>query len=95
MGSDNTMSNDHDAPRDDLDRELEEMLAEAEQTVAQLRHALQTRREYGAQHAEIDRLEEHMANARVSWREVRNFLEIVWREITGSATDSKGDVRGV
>ncbi|UXA18563.1 hypothetical protein [Mycobacterium sp. SMC-4] len=95
MGTDNTMSNDHHPCPDDIDRELEEMLSEAEETVTRLRDALQARREHGAQHAEIDRLEEHMANARVSWREVRNFLDIVWREITGSANTSKGDARGV
>ncbi|CAN3126780.1 hypothetical protein ACNUDN_02695 [Mycobacterium sp. smrl_JER01] len=83
--SDHHDSDHHDSDPDDLDRELQQMLREAEETVAQLKDALRARRNLSAQHAEIDRLEEHLANARVRWTEVRQFLNIVWREITAGA----------
>ncbi|GGA75462.1 hypothetical protein GCM10011490_27780 [Pseudoclavibacter endophyticus] len=80
----------------DVDREIEEMLVDAEHTVARLKAELAARRaqrEAAASgvpsgpselspeerealaHAEIDRLEEHLANAKVRWSEVRSFLE--------------------
>lgn len=75
----------------DVDGELEEMLVEAEETVARLRAELELRRVQAddqrteaAQHAEIDRLEEHLANTKVRWSEVREFFESAWRELLRS-----------
>ncbi|MDO5635340.1 MAG: hypothetical protein Q4G34_10805 [Micrococcus sp.] len=59
------------------DQDLEAMLEEAEATVTELREEITRRRREAresAQHAEIDRLEEHLRQARVQWSEVRGFL---------------------
>lgn len=71
------------APDDrSVDQQLEEMLADAERTVARLRKELEARRSApmdiesnAAQHAEIDRLAEHLSHAQVHWGEVRAFFE--------------------
>lgn len=85
-----TTTPDPDRPRrthDDIDRELEEMLIDAEQTATRLRQELARRRaqrvaahEEALQHAEIERLEEHLERSKVQWREVRAFLEEALRE---------------
>lgn len=74
--------------RDDLDRELEQMLVEAEETASRLRAELAAYRAQSAeeeerelQHLEIDRLEEHLRNSRIRWDEVRAFLEEAMREL--------------
>lgn len=84
MTENNDMSENQDSVQphdgDHFDRELEKLLSEAEETVVRVRRVLESRRENAAQHAEIDRLEEHMAATRVRWAEVRNFFETVLRE---------------
>lgn len=73
------------------DLELEEMLREAEETVARLRAELDARKRAAdlggtpeEQHAEIARLAEHLANAKVHWGEVRAFFEQALRELLES-----------
>lgn len=80
-------------PGADLDRELEQLLTEAEETVVRLRRELQHRRAFAAQHAEIERLDEHMANARVRWGEVRAFFEDVLRQLL-AREDQRGGTTG-
>lgn len=65
----------------DVHAELERVLAEAEATMAEVRRELLERRRQDAQHAEIDRLEEHFANAVVRWDEVRGFFDEVLTEL--------------
>lgn len=66
---------------DPIDLVLQEMLSDAERTVARLRHELAARRHAArqettaAQHAEIDRLAEHLDRARIHWSEVRAFFD--------------------
>ncbi|MGO2112323.1 MAG: hypothetical protein ACTH31_11975 [Pseudoclavibacter sp.] len=85
----------------DVDRELEEMLVDAEHTVARLKAELATRRAQreaaalaapdgrspeereAIAHAEIDRLDEHLANAKVRWSEVRSFFEDALHQLIG------------
>ncbi|GAB97174.1 hypothetical protein BJY21_003709 [Kineosphaera limosa] len=74
------------------DRELEEMLRDAEETVAQLKAELAARkacaRDHGGtweeQHEEIAKLSEHLANAKVHWGEVRAFFQEALRELADS-----------
>lgn len=68
--------------------ELERLLAEAEQTVARLQVELRFRRRQqeegrlAAQHAELDRLAEHLSRAQVHWGEVRSFFEAAIGELS-------------
>ena len=78
----------------DLDRELEQLLAEAEETVVRVRRVLESRRDHAVQHAEIDRLEEHMARTQVRWAEVRHFFQTAFRELVGRDTDVSGNAEG-
>lgn len=82
---------------DSVDRELEELLADAESTVSRLRRELELRRgtpptepEARAQHAEIDRLREHLAQAQVHWDEVRAFFEAALQELLGDREAKAG-----
>lgn len=70
------------------DAALTDLLADAERTVSLLREELaarQRRRAHdqrtAAQHAEVDRLAEHLANAQVHWGHVRSFLEAALAEL--------------
>lgn len=67
---------------------LNELLADAERTVEKLRAELAERQRIrerkeltAAQHAEIDRLAEHLANAQVHWGQVRSFFEAALAEL--------------
>ncbi|MGC0271437.1 hypothetical protein ACO0LV_00375 [Pseudactinotalea sp. Z1739] len=67
---------------------LNELLAEAERTVERLRQELAQRQQVraekeltAAQHAEIDRLTEHLANAQVHWGQVRSFFAAAMAEL--------------
>lgn len=71
-----------------VDAQLERLLAEAENTVSVLRrelHHARSRREReiaeAEQHAEIERLQEHLAKAQVHWGEVRAFFETALAEL--------------
>lgn len=76
------------------------MLADAEATVSRLRRELVARRAAdsdaateAAQHAEIDRLTEHLARAQVHWGEVRAFFEEALGEVRsprGEAAEGPG-----
>ncbi|AEF39031.1 hypothetical protein [Hoyosella subflava] len=79
----------------DLDRELEQLLEEAEATVVRLRRELHSRREFAAQHAEIDKLDEHMAHARVQWSEVRAFFEDVLSQLLSRESASQARSTGI
>lgn len=67
---------------------LDELLADAERTVERLRQELAQRQQVraekeltAAQHAEIDRLAEHLANAQVHWGQVRSFFAAAVAEL--------------
>lgn len=106
-----TTSPDHPRPARgyaDVDRELEEMLSDAERTVARLKAELAARRAQreaaaaaGANgltdeerevlaHAEVDRLDEHPANAKVRWSEVRSFFEDALQQLLGRTEAREG-----
>ncbi|WP_402464077.1 hypothetical protein [Isoptericola aurantiacus] len=69
-----------------VERELERIVAEAEARLAQVRRELDERRRQDAQHAEIDRLAEHLADATVRWDEVRAFFDDVLHQLRGTDT---------
>jgi uncharacterized coiled-coil protein SlyX len=62
------------------DTELKQIIAETESYLVELRKELD-RRQQAAQAAEIENLEEHLANARVKWDELKDFLEVVLHEL--------------
>lgn len=74
-------------PTDEFEQHLEELLAEAEQTASELRAELRELRSFrkvsseALQRAEIERLEEHLAQTRVDWRKVREFFILAVREV--------------
>lgn len=83
-------NHDRGVPSED---QLERMLADAESSVSQLRRELtlvRNRRvseaEQAAQHAEIDRLTEHLSQAQVHWNEVWGFFEAALQELRGART---------
>lgn len=45
------------------------------------------RRELAAQHAEIDRLEEHLSGAQVHWGQVRDFFRAALAEVSPRDSD--------
>lgn len=70
------------------EEQLERMLADAEYSVAQLRKELADIRaravseaEIAAQHAEIDRLREHLSEAQIHWNQVWGFFEDALHEL--------------
>ncbi|WP_418277702.1 hypothetical protein ACNHYB_06980 [Isoptericola jiangsuensis] len=75
-----------------VERELERIVAEAEVKLAEVRRELAERRMHEAQHAEIDRLEEHLANATVRWSEVRAFFDEVLDQLRHGTTGPGDDV---
>ncbi len=66
-----------------VEEQLAEIVREAEARVAELRRQLEQRRLEAAQHAEVDRLAEHLAQATVRWPEVRGFFDDVLDELRG------------
>lgn len=98
------MTDPDDLPPDDIgvdgdavERVLEEMLVDAEQTVARLRHELATRRRSAeleltaAQHAEVNRLAEHLDRARIHWSEVRAFFDEALGELRHHEAQPEAD----
>ncbi|GAA1973436.1 hypothetical protein GCM10009718_06690 [Isoptericola halotolerans] len=73
------------------ERELAAILDEAEQRIGELRLELSRREDLSAQHAELDRLDEHLATARVSWSEVRGFFDDVLHQLRGRGNPPAGD----
>lgn len=62
----------------ELDQELVKLLAEAEATVERLNGEIRRRQQDEseiAQHAEIDRLAEHLQKAQINWQQVFEFFE--------------------
>lgn len=95
--------NDGDESSDSLEQQLERLLEDAEVTVASLRRELdgaRNRREQEAmlreQHAEIDRLREHLVEAQVHWGAVREFFEAALRELNSDQQndESSGEGKG-
>ncbi|GGC61482.1 hypothetical protein IEU95_13190 [Hoyosella rhizosphaerae] len=87
-------THDNDRPSrtsEELDRELEALLAEAEETVGRLRREMKLRRENAAQHAEIDHLVDHMADAQVRWSEVRAFFNDVLHQLVSRNHGAEGE----
>ncbi|MEG3615773.1 hypothetical protein [Isoptericola haloaureus] len=72
-----------------LEQELARVVAEAEARLAEVRRELAERRLQEAQHAEIDRLEEHLANATVRWREVGEFFEDALQQLRSGRPDGE------
>ncbi len=70
---------------EDLERDLRRVLADADAASAGLRAEIARQRLQQAQHAEIERLEEHLASAVVRWDEVRSFFDHVLHELRGDA----------
>ncbi|GAB3191064.1 hypothetical protein GCM10027061_17810 [Nesterenkonia suensis] len=61
----------------------------------ELRRELAEQRQRRLQHEQIERLEEHLANSRVRWEEVRDFFQEVLHEIRGQdGQERPGDVPG-
>ncbi|UFU03868.1 hypothetical protein LQF12_04465 [Ruania suaedae] len=86
----------NDVPRsiEEIDAALVRLMAETEETVNRLRAELAERRQHEAQHAEIERLEHHLAEATVNWTKVKEFFEEALRELTrgrGSAGPDRDD----
>lgn len=88
-----------DLDGDAVERVLEEMLVDAEQAVARIRHELATRRHLAEiertaeQHAEIDRLAQHLDRARIHWSEVRAFFDEALGELRHH-DEPRPDARG-
>ncbi|WP_200837610.1 hypothetical protein [Ruania rhizosphaerae] len=82
-----------DMPRslEEIDAALVRLMAETEATVNRLRAELAERRQHEAQHAEIERLEHHLAEATVNWSKVKEFFEEVLRELTGRQAADMGE----
>ncbi|MFD1716203.1 hypothetical protein [Georgenia deserti] len=76
-----TPEGDDRLPPRSIEEELEEILREAESSISALRKELAEQRLRARQHAEIDRLEEHLASTRVRWSEVRAFFDEVIDEL--------------
>lgn len=81
-----------------VEEQLERLLSEAESTVASLRRELAelqrrklTEAEVAGQHAEIDRLAEHLGAAQVHWNEVRAFFEAALQQLVGDRTAGEPD----
>ncbi len=64
-----------------VEDQLEQILTDAERVLAELRTALAEQRQLARQHAEIDRLPEHLANTTVRWGQVRVFLQEMLDEL--------------
>lgn len=89
------------APRR-IDAEVEALIADAERTLADIRRQLAEHRDrvdqeaeqdteleqLAAQHAEIDRLAEHLELARVNWGQVRAFFQEVVDQLFGRRSGS-------
>lgn len=91
-------TSEHDWSATPSEEQLERMLADAESSVSRLRHELASVRsrrvseaEKAAQHAEIDRLSEHLSQAQVHWSEVWGFFEAALQELR---SDESGSARG-
>lgn len=71
----------------DVNIEIERLLAEAESAVTSLQAELERARadrdqaRQAAQHAEVDRLDEHLTNAQVHWGQVRGFFRAALAEV--------------
>lgn len=79
----------------EFESHLEALLEEAEETARGLRAELRRVRanaefdQRAAQHAEVDRLGEHLAQTQVDWAKVRAFFEEAVRELR--ETQNGGD----
>jgi hypothetical protein len=60
--------------------ELEQMITETREMLESIKGELEYRKQR-QQHIEIDRLEAHLADARPKWSEVRNFFDLVLKEL--------------
>ena len=67
-------------PKVDYLKQLEREIAEAHQSLETLKKRYQAVRE-SAQHEEIDRLEEHLASARVRLQDLAQATEEGWQDL--------------
>lgn len=61
-------------------RDVEERIAEAERVLRELKDAREEERQR-MQHAEIERLEEHLDEARIRLSDVRSAADAAWGEL--------------
>jgi hypothetical protein len=73
-----------------VEEQLAELVREAEAKLDEVRRELAERREQDAQHAEIDRLAEHLAQTTVRWGEVRGFFDEVITELRAPGEPPEG-----
>lgn len=73
----------------DVESRLERVLREAEASILELRAELTRIQSERRQHEEIEKLEEHLANATVRWSEVKEFLHIMITELRGADERSR------
>lgn len=91
----NENGTDHGSPSDDgpgrpVTERLEEVLADTERTIAELRAELAAARRREAQHEAVEQLEEHLAAATVRWADVRAFFQQVLDELRGNRQEDEG-----
>ncbi|PXA77368.1 hypothetical protein QDX25_10040 [Auritidibacter ignavus] len=68
----------------DIETRLERVLADTETSMAELREELTRIQTERRQHQEVDRLEEHLANATVRWSKIKEFLQLMVAELRGA-----------
>ncbi len=69
--------------------ELERVLRETEASITELREELDRINEERLQHAQVDRLEEHMANSTVRWKVIKEFLRVMLGELRGGREEEQ------
>lgn len=94
--SENTEPTEHDgAPltssgkQPTVAEELERVLRETEASITELREELDRINVERLQHAEVDRLEEHMATSTVRWKVIKEFLRVMLGELRGGRKEQQ------
>lgn len=67
------------------DEEIDRLIKETEETLTALMGELK-RRQADTQHKDIDNLEDHLAQADVSFKALRNFIALALKEIRNEKT---------
>lgn len=74
-----------------VERQLEQVLHDAEAALAELRMILAEQRLRHRQHEEIERLPEHLANTTVRWSHVKVFFDELIAELRGGHQRNKDE----
>ena len=64
-----------------VEEQLDQILAQAQEALGQLRAELAEQRMLSAQHAEIERLPEYFEEATVKWQGLRTFIQELMAEL--------------